>query len=392
MPLQPWSEALAAANRSLRKEQVLLMGEPVKLKVRHKPLDDGSRAIDAVGFFDGGSKATCRSLGVSLTPGNYEIRLPEAIAALRRLVERSLLGEDTRSPRGWGRAPLPTHGALAVQMEEVRRHLTSRSVNLGRCRERQLKEQLRWMKICAERAEAEGRELSVGLGLRALRDFYGGVERPAYKKAVSIVCMACKHLGLPDRIPEDLMPRHRAEIPPRTDIPDDQVIAERLKAIQDPYQAQLVYSVVAYGRRVAEIYYANWPKLRPDGDLPVYSAKTGKRGMAWTVPFGDEQIDLQGFRPPRWDELKSIDKKPDNKKEALIKAEASSISRLIKNKLGCTATDLRHRWAIVCLTTPSYQEDAMEIASAMGTSIKMFEDHYVREMREYRQRRKRRHG
>ena len=60
-------------------------------------------------------------------------------------------------------------------MPQVRRHLTSRSEHLGRCRPRQLKEQLRWMAICEERAEAEGRELSIGLGLRALRDFYGGV-------------------------------------------------------------------------------------------------------------------------------------------------------------------------------------------------------------------------
>ena len=45
---QPWTQALAAANRGLRRDGVLLMGQPVKLKVRHKPLEDGSRAVDAL--------------------------------------------------------------------------------------------------------------------------------------------------------------------------------------------------------------------------------------------------------------------------------------------------------------------------------------------------------
>lgn len=385
---QPWTQALAAANRGLRRDGVLLMGQPVKLKVRHKPLEDGSRAVDALGFFDGGAKATCRYTGVQLTPGTYEIRLLEAVEAVKRLVERTLQGEDTRAEKGWSRPSTPTHGALAQQMKEVRRYLTSRSENLGRCRPRQLKEQLRWLAICEERAEADGRELSIGLGLRALRDFYGGVDRPAYKKAAAILCLACRHLGLPDRIPEDLMPRHRPEVAPRV-IPPDEVICERLKAIEDPEEARQIYAVVAYGRRVAEIYYADWPQLAPDGDLPVYASKNGKRGMSWPFPFGDEQIDLQGFRPPLWEELKSIDKRPDPQKEQAIRIQSSRISRLIKARLGCSATDLRHRWGSVCLTNPAYREDAMEIAAAMLTSMAMFKDRYVRELREYRMQRKR---
>lgn len=365
------------------------MGQPVKLKVRHKPMEDGSRAIDALGHFDGLAKATCRYTGVRLTPGTYEIRLVEAVEALKRLVELTMQGEDTRAAKGWVRVSLPSHGALAQQMQQVRGYLTSRSENLGRCRPRQLKEQLRWMAICEERAEAEGRELSIGLGLRALRDFYGGVDRPAYKKASSIVRLACRHLGLPDRIPDELVPRHRPDVVPRN-IPSDEVICERLKAIQDVDEARLIYAVVVYGRRVAEIYYAAWEQLAPDGDLPVYASKNGKRGMSWPVPFGDEAIDLQGFRPPLWEELRSIDQRPDPQKEEAIRTQSARISRLIQSRLGCSATDLRHRWGSVCLTSPAYQEDAMEIAAAMLTSMAMFEERYVREMREYRQQRKRR--
>jgi hypothetical protein len=312
--LQPWTEALAAANRALRRDGVLLMGEPVRLKVRHKPLEDGARAIDAVGLFDGGAKVTCRYTGVRLTPGTYEIRLVEAVDALKRLVELTMQGEDTRAAKGWARVSMPSHGALAQQMQEVRRYLTSRSENLGRCRPRQLQEQLRWMAICEERAESEGRALSVGLGLRALRDFYGGVDRPAYKKAASIIRLACRHLGLPDVIPDELTPRHRPDVVPR-DIPADEVICDRLKAIEDLDEARQIYAVVAYGRRVAEIYYADWQSLAPDGDLPVYAAKNGKRGMSWPVPFGDEVIDLHGFRPPLWEDLKSIDQRPDPRKK-----------------------------------------------------------------------------
>lgn len=390
MASQPWTTALTRINRGLARDGVALMGVPIKLKVRHKALDDGSRAIDVVGYFDGSAKEVTRATGMTLTPGTFEIRLPEAVDVAKQLVQRSLQGEDTRAPRGWSRSTTPAHGALGRQMEEVRRYLTSRSENLGRCRPRQLKEQLRWMAICEERAEAEGRDLSMGVCLRALRDHYGGVDRPAYKKAAAIARLACCRLGLPDQMPDELMPRHRVEVEPRLAIPADEVICERLKAIEDAEEARIIYSVVVYGRRVAEIYYADWPNLRADGDLPVFAAKNGKRGMSWPVPFGDEQISLQGYRPPQWNALASIDRRPDPSKEAGIRLQSSRISRLIQRRLGCSATDLRHRWGSACLVDPRYEEDCMEIANAMLTSFQMFEDRYTREMREYRDKRKRR--
>ena len=392
MSRQSWTESLSAANRGLGRDGVSLMGQPVVLKVRSRPSADGSRAIDVFGLFDGAARVVSRSTGVSLTPGNYEVRIPEAIQEAKRLVELARSGQDTRSPRGWSpHVLLPPEGALKHQMQEVQRFLISRSENLGRCRERQLREQLRWMAICEQRALQERRELSMGLCLRALRDHYAGVDRSAYRKAASIVRLVCRHLQLPDQIPDELLPRHRPELPPR-DIPPDDVICERLKAIADPYEAQLIYAVVVYGRRVAEVYYADWEALQPDGDLPVYASKNGKRGMSWPVPFGDEQISLEGFRPPLWDQLASVDRRPDPQKEKAINAQSCRITRLIQARLGCKATDLRHRWAIACLVDPRYQEDSMEIASAMCTSLYMLEQTYVREMREYRRNRKRRHS
>ena len=384
MARQPWTEALSQTNRALVRDGVALMGQPVRLKVRHKPLDDGSRAIDAYGLFDGAAKVTTRSTGISLTPGTYEVRLPEAVQQVRRLVEQTRLGEDTRAPRGWrNEQVLPAAGALARQMHEVRRVLTSRSENLGRCRPRQLKDQLRWMAICEQRAQQEGRELSMGLCLRALRDHYGGVDRSAYKKAVSIVRVVCQRLGLPDQLPEELTPRHRPSDVIRA-IPSDALICERLKAIADPDEAREIYAVVAYGRRVAEIYYADWGDLRSNGYLMVYGSKTNKRGWSWPMPFGDEEIDLQGFRPRQWDALACVGKRPDPAREQQIRIQSSRISRLIQQRLGCSATDLRHRWGSVCLVDPRFARTSLDvIASAMCTSRNMLEKTYAREMPEY---------
>jgi hypothetical protein len=64
----------------------------VKLKVRHKPMEDGSRAINVMGHFHGLAMVTCRYTGVRLAPGTYEIRLVEAVDAIKRLVELTMQG------------------------------------------------------------------------------------------------------------------------------------------------------------------------------------------------------------------------------------------------------------------------------------------------------------
>lgn len=371
----------------LKQEGQALAGEPVRLKVRHRAQQDGSRPVDAVGFFDATTRVTTRYTGVTLSPGNYEIRLQEAEQKLRELVKQARQGLDTRIVRGLSRSSIPAQGELARQMRDARNHLMSRSENLQRCRPRQLQQQLRWLAICEEWLMAQSRSMSVVGCLRALSEHYGGVESSSYKKASTIVRLVCRRLELPNDIPDELMPRHRYEPAVRA-IPDDAQVCERLKGIEDPGEARLIYAVVVYGRRVAEIFYADWAKRKEDGDLPVFASKTGKRATSWPVPFGDEQIDLSRFRPPRWHELGCVDQKPDPQKARLIELESSRISRLIKTRLGCTATDLRHRWGSVCLVDPRYKEDAMEIAAAMLTSIGMLEKTYLREMREYRNKRK----
>lgn len=392
MPATPWSSAVARVNRLLEAEGLRLRGQPVKLKVRHKPREDGSRAIDIVANFNAAQSPSTRFSGVTLSPGNYEIRLEEARSAAPRLVKRASEGEDTRAPRGRPGPLLDSTGALARQIEEARRYLLHRSQHLGRCRPRQLRTQLQWLAISEGRAQRKGAELSMPLCLEALRDHYGGVSRKAYADAAALMRLVCGRLDLPTRIPDELVPTYRYEPQLRSDIPPDELISERLKAIDDPYQAQLVYSVVVYGRRVAEIYYADWSQLAPDGDLPVFSSKTRKRATSWPMPFGDEQICLTEFRPPRWEKLASIDRVPPPEVEEQIRVQASSISRLIKTTLGCTATDLRHRWGAACLTNPEVHEDAYEIAAAMLTSIAMLEKTYTREMREYRKQRKASHS
>lgn len=391
MPDQPWTRTLSQINRRLARDGVLLQGQPIKLKVRHKAREDGSRPIDVLGRFEGAGKDVSRSTGIALTPGTYEIRLEEALQEAVRLAERARQGEDTRSPRGWRSSLEPAEGQLARQLAEARAHLKSRSEHLGRCQPRQLKEQLRWLDVMGQYAQQQGQPLSMALCLKGLQTHYNGVHSSAYKKAFSVAQLICKKLDLPARFPDELTPRYQYDPTPRTNIPDDSVICQRLKEIADTYEAQLIYSVVAYGRRVAEIYCADWPRIAKNGDLPVYAPKNKKRGMSWPVPFGDEAISLQDFRPPQWDELQSVDERPSGEKALRIKRQADNISRLICKRLGCTATDLRHRWGNVCITSPNYQEDLMEIASAMLTSINMIEKTYARELREYRQKRQRLH-
>ncbi|MEA5474249.1 hypothetical protein VB716_08445 [Synechococcus sp. CCY9201] len=383
-----WTNELTRLNHALGHQGPFLRARPIRLKVRSRPLEDGSRPVDVFGHFDQLERVTSRATGVAITPGNFEIRLPEARAAAEALVSRALEGDDTHAPRGWTGRMKPSHGILARQVKDAKQFLIHRSDHLGRCRPRQLETQLRWLAICEARAQTLGRELSIRLCLEALREHYGGISGAPYKQACGILKKICERLGLPSVVPDDFVPRYRYEPQPRTDTPSDEEICCELKAVTDPDEARLIYSVVVYGRRVAEIYYADWPNLADDGDLAVFAAKNKKRATSWPMPFGDEQIDLQGFRPPRWDELASIDAVPDQTKADQIRIEASKISRLIPRRLGCTATDLRHRWGAACLTDPRIDEDAYEIAAAMLTSMAMLEKTYTRELREYRKKKK----
>lgn len=392
MPEQPWTKTLSQLNRRLDRDGVQLHGQPIKLKVRHKAREDGSRAIDVYGRFEGPQKDATRSTGIALTPGTYEIRLDEAMQEALQLVERARQGEDTRAPRGWRPSQEPAGGLLARQLNDARAFLKSRSEHRRLCGPRQLKDQLRWLQVMGDYAQQQGQALSMATCLRGLAAHFGGVDSSTYRKATTVAQMICKKLDLPEKFPDELIPQYQYDPKPRINIPKDSVISERLKNIQDPYEAQLIYSVVVYGRRISEIYYADWPNLAANGDLPVYAAKNKKRGMSWPIPFGDEDISLQGFRPPEWDELQSIDQRPTGEKARRIKAHADKISALIKKRLGCDATDLRHRWGIVCITSPDYQEDLIEIASALLTSITMLEKTYIRELREYRQQRQRFHA
>tara|TARA_B100001939_G_scaffold248020_1_gene215091 strand:+ start:576 stop:1103 length:528 start_codon:yes stop_codon:yes gene_type:complete len=152
------------------------------------------------------------------------------------------------------------------------------------------------------------------------------------------------------------------------------------------HDRELVYACVAYGRRNSELWHADWENLQ-DGapwKLPVFAPKNGKSGVSWVIPFGDEEISLKGFRPPEWDEVQSVFSiQEDPIKAARITALARDLGNLIIDRLGCEATDMRHRWGSVGLTSSKCNADPMTLAKAMCTSYQMFESTYTREIRVY---------
>jgi hypothetical protein len=109
--------------------------------------------------------------------------------------------------------------------------------------------------------------------------------------------------------------------------------------------------------------------------------KNNVLGWSWVMPFGEEQICLKGFRPPMWNELKSPLQIPEADQLEKIRRKCNPYSRLIQRRLGCSATDLRHRWGSKAILSPrNGSANLMFIAKAMHTSTYMLEKTYTKEL------------
>ena len=109
----------------------------------------------------------------------------------------------------------------------------------------------------------------------------------------------------------------------------------------------------------------------------VYSNKTKSNGITWCLPFGNEQIDLTGFRPPEWETLKTIDCEADQSLKTAYAKQSAQITELCKDHLGCHPFDLRHRWCCKALIDGNNE---FHVAEAMGTSPEMIRKTYAREI------------
>lgn len=381
----PWRALLTSLNRALKMEGVELHHQPVRLKVRtNRPLDDGSYAVDVLACWQPEAKVSTRSAGVSVSRVSFERQLLDAMGKARELVVAVKGGRDSRRIFS-AEAPLPelgrSRGMLRRQVEDCKGYLEAR-FKQGRCREAQYRRQLDLLSLCEAHAMRHGAGLTTASCAAALLEHYEGDLRAAsYKSGLDIMRACVKNaLGGSGQIPTELIPLYRYQ-PQLRDIPPDPVIAERLQAIADEAERRLIYAVVGYGRRVSEIYGVDWSTLADDSMVYGIGFKNEVLGWSWIIPFGDERIGLQGFRPPRWKELGSPLRLPSAEKLDAIKRHCSGLSRLIRRRLGCTATDLRHRWGAQAILNPrNGQANLMLIAKALHTSTAMLEKAYTKEL------------
>lgn len=392
MGTTPWGSLIRTLNKELAVEEVTLGDLPIKLKVRSRTNADGSRLVDAVGLWNThSSKVTTRSTDVAIGDGDFARKLPQAYDRAVELVKAHNAGIPTKQVRTSEPADLASAkpaSVLAVQMKKVQKIIDRRKQpnQPGRkCRDNQYEIHIKHKRIIESHLSKSGEPLSMASISSALIAHYQDTSKKNYRDAIVMWQGVIKELDLSLSYPEERLPTYKY-IPKEHDIPADDVIAERLMAIEDPYERQFVYACVAYGRRNSELWHANWDYLQEEAPwkLPVFAPKNGKSGVSWVHRFSDEEISLKGFRPPEWDELQSVFKlQTDPIRAARIAALARDLSNLIKDRLGCEATALRHRWGIVGLTNPKVKADPLTLAKAMCTSYQMFDQTYTKELAIY---------
>lgn len=397
MATQPWGSTIRTLNKQLTIDEVVLNGSKVFLKVRARPNVEGLRPVDAVGLWDPtSSKVSTRACDVAVNEMNYARELPKAYDRLLELVAAAADGVDTRQQRvDSSAADLPRAKeatALAKQLHELRELIDERrspNTRGRRCGAEQYERHIKHLRIIEGYLVSHKRTLTGDSVSTALLHwaYDGNVSRKNYRDACILFEGLLKKMGLPCAIPKANQPTYKYVAPTR-DFPEDGVICERLKAIKDPEEQKLVYACVVYGRRNSELWSANWDQLGDEAPhtLPIFAPKNMKTGLSWQLPFGDEQIDLKGFKPPRWNSLKHLTKRPEGALKDEITKEAGKLSELVSRHLGCTATDMRHRWGSEALTNPKCTANSDVVARAMCTSVAMLERTYTMEMLQHQQR------
>ena len=108
-----------------------------------------------------------------------------------------------------------------------------------------------------------------------------------YKDELAIMKFACREMGLPMQMPNEVVPTYESKPKDRL-IPSDTILCKRFKAIKDPYVQKLLYACVAFGRRNREIYsmdYDNIHKKKCITMMYVYSNKTKRMGLLGLFPL-----------------------------------------------------------------------------------------------------------
>lgn len=353
-------------------------GSHVKLRVQSKPKEDGARPIDVVGRWGNSERVTTRRLTTALTPTGWQSELQDAAKEAIAMAEQEASGAPVavqRTPVSRPNVNSTSH--LGRQVAAAQAKIELRAQNRG-ISSKEKSYHLRWLSYCQAYCERTGVPLSMASAAAALLDHYKDRKLKSYKDATSTLKWVTAAINSGGEIPDHLLPLYRYEVGHR-DIPADALICERLKSIADLEQRRLVYSIVCFGHRVSHIHFTQWSDMRPDGRVRFFSPKNRRRCVAVPIPFGDEQINLEGWQPESHDQLKCYDKKPSDSLRKLHVAEASRLSTLVSRHLGTTATALRHRWAIRAIQRNLFPNLTV-MARACGSSAAMLEQTYSQEL------------
>ena len=395
--------AIKQLNDELK--EVRLNQHRVKVRTRPRPKANGRRVVEVMAEWDPLNLTTTgrgnpRPTDIELDDSNWVSEVAKIRPAVDDLIRQAEAGSTCRSERG--RPPSLTHvssgSQLGRQLKEAREAIlikanpnaTLRDGSRGRkCAPEEIDRHMKCLDNVA--AGLVGDEFTLTNACRVLLKLHerGGQytsleaqKKKAYKDDVDTMKFVCREMGLELRIPVQLAPAYRYT-PSDRNIPDDSILCKRIKAIKNKYHQQLIYAVVAYGKRNSEIYSMGWEDMKHDHVsqlVTTYSPKNGKSGLTWQIPFGDEEISLRGFVPPQWDELKLLSGKRSEATKPEIKKISAEITTLCQDYLGCDPTDLRHRWACKSLM----KNDVHAVSSAMGTSVQMLQKTYSREINQYK--------
>lgn len=380
-----WNKELKAANKYLRHQSHLYIADKrCRLRVKARPNENGHHAIDLDGLWKGNEKETSRRLHTPLRPNRIQDSLTQALKEAEDLIALGQLGRDTRrNLESYDRTALAFSPLAQKNLQKkAKAYLIDRSGTM-RIRDTSLRYHLRWLDICFAWAAEESRNISLEVCADALLNFYGDRRRKSYRNAFDIMKKVCEHLGQPLGVRENQKPAYQYEPQSRLRIPDDEVLWERLNAIQDEDLKKHIYAIAIYGHRIMQIYSSDWETYdKETGYVSYWATKNNYGCCAVPCPFKNgELIDLSDWRPKNYEELFVFGKRPQGDLNRKWELRSSELSRAVKEKMGVSATDLRHRYCSVSLITGLHT--AATCAAAVGNSASMIEKTYARELHLY---------
>ena len=343
-------------------------------------------------------RGTPTATDIKLHPTDWITTWGQLEPIVRDIIRRANNGTSCRvADRRSSAVVIPTSTPIGKQIAEAREivmkkgnpNATLKDGTKGRkCNQKQLNKHLAVISKIGQVLVDNKKSLSVESAARVLlqtnqRDGKYTIEQvrasKLYKDELDIVKFACREMGLPMQMPNEVVPTWKSKPKDRL-IPSDATLCKRFKAIKDPYEQKLLYACVAFGRRNREIYSMDYDNIQKKDGITmmyVYSNKTKSNGITWCLPFGDEQVDLSGFEPPEWETLKTIDHEADESLESMYATQSAKITELCKDRLGCYPCDLRHRWCCKALIDGNNE---FHVAEAMGTSPEMIRKTYARQI------------